>query len=133
MIHYQVSGTGDQWLVFVHGLTCDGSDWSYQLRDFENEYQCLTVDLRGHGKSHGYGGPLDLETHASDVNRVLRSLNISNAVLIGHSMGTRVIASAAIQSPDSAGGLVFVDGSICLLYTSPSPRDLSTSRMPSSA
>ena len=26
-----------------------------------------------------------------------------------------------------------VDGKICLLYTSPSPRDLSTSRMPSSA
>ena len=25
------------------------------------------------------------------------------------------------------------DGDICLLYTSPSPRDLSTSRMPSSA
>ena len=26
-----------------------------------------------------------------------------------------------------------VDGIVCLLYTSPSPRDLSTSRMPSSA
>ena len=26
-----------------------------------------------------------------------------------------------------------IKGSICLLYTSPSPRDLSTSRMPSSA
>ena len=28
---------------------------------------------------------------------------------------------------------MFADGEICLLYTSPSPRDLSTSRMPSSA
>ena len=27
----------------------------------------------------------------------------------------------------------FMDNSFCLLYTSPSPRDLSTSRMPSSA
>ena len=31
-----------------------------------------------------------------------------------------------------AGGLYLLPG-ICLLYTSPSPRDLSTSRMPSSA
>ena len=30
-------------------------------------------------------------------------------------------------------GTVRNDGLICLLYTSPSPRDLSTSRMPSSA
>ena len=30
-------------------------------------------------------------------------------------------------------GAAQMDGAICLLYTSPSPRDLSTSRMPSSA
>ena len=32
-----------------------------------------------------------------------------------------------------AAGTIFVDHTTCLLYTSPSPRDLSTSRMPSSA
>ena len=31
------------------------------------------------------------------------------------------------------GGLIFTSSNACLLYTSPSPRDLSTSRMPSSA
>ena len=31
------------------------------------------------------------------------------------------------------GGHAMGDGNLCLLYTSPSPRDLSTSRMPSSA
>ena len=31
------------------------------------------------------------------------------------------------------GAIMIVGGNICLLYTSPSPRDLSTSRMPSSA
>ena len=112
MIHYQKSGTGGNWLVFVHGLSCDSSDWSRQLKAFQSDYQCLTVDLRGHGNSHAHGGPLDIETHASDVNQVLRSLNISNAVLVGHSMGTRVIAAAAVQAPEGVGGLVFVDGSI---------------------
>ena len=31
------------------------------------------------------------------------------------------------------GDNIFKEGAVCLLYTSPSPRDLSTSRMPSSA
>jgi len=35
--------------------------------------------------------------------------------------------------PGFRARLINVNGSICLLYTSPSPRDLSTSRMPSSA
>ena len=115
MIQYQSSGSGENWLVFVHGLTCDHSDWSQQISDFEANYKCLAVDLRGHGGSASMSGPLDIETHASDVVQLLCSLDIENAVLIGHSMGTRVIASACIQAPVRVGGLLFVD---CLLYTS---------------
>ena len=44
-------------------------------------------------------------------------------------MLTRVVASYRLWGTRSA----FLPSSICLLYTSPSPRDLSTSRMPSSA
>ena len=42
----------------------------------------------------------------------------------------------AVQPSDAAarfGGRNYEPSYICLLYTSPSPRDLSTSRMPSSA
>ena len=47
----------------------------------------------------------------------------------GHFPGAPIMPGAMMQelSTQSAGVL------ICLLYTSPSPRDLSTSRMPSSA
>ena len=43
---------------------------------------------------------------------------------------TRILAGAEIGP---GGYVVLEDSVICLLYTSPSPRDLSTSRMPSSA
>jgi len=111
MIEYQRSGSGENSLVFVHGLTCDHSDWDLQVEAFAADYQCLAVDLRGHGASATMSGPLDIETHASDVVQLLCSLDIKNAVLIGHSMGTRVIASACIQAPERVGGLLFVDGS----------------------
>ena len=41
---------------------------------------------------------------------------------------TKGLAKAAKKS-----GRIAAEGLVCLLYTSPSPRDLSTSRMPSSA
>lgn len=111
MLHHQISGTGNSWLVFVHGLTCDHTDWREQVRAFEPQYCCLAVDLRGHGQSAGMGGTLDIETHASDVVQLLCEHNIESAVLTGHSMGTRVIASAAVQAPERVHGLVFIDGS----------------------
>ena len=40
---------------------------------------------------------------------------------------------AQLQAPESPRFVFFAKGDDCLLYTSPSPRDLSTSRMPSSA
>ena len=112
MIHYQTSGAGDNWLVFVHGLTCAMSDWCAQTDAFEDSYRCLAVDLRGHGESSAMGGPLDIETHGSDVVQLLGSLEIEKAVMVGHSMGTRVIAAACVQAPERVGGLVFVDGSL---------------------
>ncbi len=112
MIHHQISGSGLNWLVYVHGLTCDGNDWCHQVSVFEKDYRCLVVDLRGHGQSSSLQGPLDIETHGSDVVQLLCALGIDNAVLVGHSMGTRVIAAAAVQAPERTGGLVFVDGSV---------------------
>ena len=55
-----------------------------------------------------------------------------------HSAGNTVIdfgAGSVNPPPTAAVGTyrVVSEGSNCLLYTSPSPRDLSTSRMPSSA
>ena len=46
----------------------------------------------------------------------------------GSGKTTLISAMAGLQAPD-LGGVIYN----CLLYTSPSPRDLSTSRMPSSA
>ena len=52
------------------------------------------------------------------------------------SNGTLTVEIAEVNVPDPTGNQVLVKmeaAPICLLYTSPSPRDLSTSRMPSSA
>ena len=45
-----------------------------------------------------------------------------------------VFSISLLEASLNLGGVITIEGSLtCLLYTSPSPRDLSTSRMPSSA
>jgi len=113
MIHYQSFGERSALpvLVFVHGLTCALDDWAQQYEPLQQHHHCIAVDLRGHGQSKHLPGPYDIESLAADVAQLLRHLDIENAILIGHSMGTRVIVAAALQAMDRVTGLVFVDGS----------------------
>ena len=81
--------------------------------------------------------PLVMKVHAEAIRYARRGWQI---LLVGHRdhqevIGTRGEAPDAIQvveRPEDIPNLVIQDPD-CLLYTSPSPRDLSTSRMPSSA
>ena len=45
----------------------------------------------------------------------------------------KMVTDDALIGYEENGGFMFGKHNHCLLYTSPSPRDLSTSRMPSSA
>ena len=47
--------------------------------------------------------------------------------------GAKLAADYICGKVPSGSDVAILQGMICLLYTSPSPRDLSTSRMPSSA
>src|SRR5262249_32481602 len=49
-VHYEVSGTGDEALVFVHGWTCNADFWRGQTAAFSST-PIIAVDLPGHGQS----------------------------------------------------------------------------------
>jgi len=127
MIYSTSSGSGTQHVVLVHGLTCDHTDWNIQVDTLSSEAHCTCVDLRGHGQSADLDGPYDIDALARDVIELCIEKNIDSAVFVGHSMGTRVIASVAQQAPSMmakqakqrnsaqikalVNALVFVDGS----------------------
>ena len=110
-IYYESAGSGKPPLVFIHGFTCDHSDWSFQVKHFSGTKQAVTCDLRGHGQSTGKPEDGTIETLAQDVVALMNSLKLRDAVLIGHSMGCRVALEASIQAPELVAGIVFVDGS----------------------
>ena len=108
-IHYLVRGSGSPALVFVHGWSCDAGYWQAQMEAFAPANRVVAVDLAGHGDSGSRSGEYTMEAFGQDVAAVLARLEITDAVLIGHSMGGAVIVEAALAAPERVRGLIGID------------------------
>ncbi|MFI5657162.1 alpha/beta fold hydrolase [Streptomyces sp. NPDC051684] len=97
-------------IVFVASWTLSGEMWEYQLPYFvENGYRCVTVDRRGHGRSERSSTGYDLDTGADDLAALLEHLDLSDAVLVGHSAGGAEIARCLARSGEQrVAGAAFV-------------------------
>jgi len=111
MLHYERAGSGAPALVFVHGFACAHADWHYQVGAFAGRHGVVACDLRGHGASPGDPGACNIETYGADVAALLAALDLGEAVLVGHSMGCRVVLQAYAAAPERVVGLVLIDGS----------------------
>ena len=110
-IHYVLTGSGRPAFVFIHGGCCTLADWRLQVDALSAEATVLAVDLRGHGGSSGDLPTCSIGLWAGDVNALIVATGIGPAIIVGHSLGSRVAAEAACQAPENAAALVLVDGS----------------------
>lgn len=109
-IFYETKGEGGPPIVFVHGALCAHEDWNPQFEHFSARQRVVAVDLRGHGKSTADPASCGIAAFAADVVALMRALDLPPAVLVGHSMGCRVILEANLQAPERIAGLVLNDG-----------------------
>ena len=113
LIYYRKNDfSGDKkTLVFVHGVSGSCSAWWPYEKIFENKYNILTYDIRGHGLSKKYPnyGDYEITNFVNDFNDLLTHLNISNFILISSSFGT-VIAREYIKK--------YRENVIALIFTS---------------
>ena len=110
-MHYVHAGSGAPPLVFVHGFACSHEDWRLQLDFFGKSHEIVACDLRGHGQTPGRPHECTIEHFGGDVAALLSLLRLEKSVLIGHSMGCRVVLEAAKLAPERVAGLVLIDGS----------------------
>ncbi|WP_432245111.1 alpha/beta fold hydrolase [Arthrobacter sp. G.S.26] len=87
-LYYEDHGAG-QPVVLIHGYPLDGSSWEKQTAALlAAGYRVITYDRRGFGKSSKPTEGYDYDTFAADLNTLLTSLDLSDVVLVGFSMGT---------------------------------------------
>jgi pimeloyl-ACP methyl ester carboxylesterase len=108
-IAYQIYGEGNMPLVFVHGWCCDKSYWNKQIEYFKKDYMVVAIDLAGHGESGMSRGNYTIQNFAYDVSAVINDLRLNNCILLGHSLGGRVVVEAATQVPDKIRAIFLVD------------------------
>ncbi|MCG7586905.1 2-succinyl-6-hydroxy-2,4-cyclohexadiene-1-carboxylate synthase [Photobacterium sp. OFAV2-7] len=83
------NGTERPVLVFLHGLLGSGQDWRQVVNTLSASYDCLTIDLPGHGHSQLLM-PSDFEQVNRQILQTLSHRNVRSYVLIGYSMGARL-------------------------------------------
>ena len=93
-------------LVCVHGAGGSHLNWPAEIRRLRNA-TVYALDLPGHGRSTGTGRQTIGEYVAVLVS-FLDALNLPNAVIVGHSMGSAVALEMTLSHPDRIRGLVLV-------------------------
>ena len=111
LIHHVVNGAGSPPLVFVHGFACSHTDWQAQVEHFSARHMTVAVDLPGHGATPAPPGPAASRSAAPRWRNCCAPDSLPPAVLVGHSMGCRVVLDAALRAPGQVAGVVLVDGS----------------------
>ena len=110
-INARVVGRQEPTLIFVHGFACALDDWDRQVEALSPRFRCVALDLPGHGRSPR-PEMASIALMGGAVNSVRERIGARRAILVGHSMGCRVIIEAFQQSRAKLAGLVFVEGSI---------------------
>ena len=104
-------------MLFVHGFGCDQHMWRYVAPAFEASHRVVLMDLMGAGGSDlsGYDEQRysTLEGYADDITQVVRDLDLTDAVLVGHSVSAMLVAMTQLAEPERVSALVMV---------APSPR-----------
>ncbi|TMJ17430.1 MAG: alpha/beta hydrolase [Alphaproteobacteria bacterium] len=106
-IAYRDEGAGVP-LVLLHGLMAHGGFFREQ-QALAADFRLITIDLRGHGESHGAPAPT-VERIAADVAGLAEALDLEGAIGIGWSLGATVLWHV-LSGPAAArfAGAVVID------------------------
>ncbi len=86
-IFYKDWGSG-QPVVFSHGWPLNADDWDDQTFFVASQgYRAIAHDRRGHGRSSQPWDGNDMDHYADDLAALIDTLDLHDAVLVGHSTG----------------------------------------------
>ena len=87
-LYYEDHGSGRP-VVLIHGYPLSGRAWDRQVPMLlESGHRVVTYDRRGFGKSSQPTSGYDYDTFAGDLRTLMDTLDLRDATLVGHSMGT---------------------------------------------
>lgn len=105
---YIEQGTGDQTLIFIHGLGSYLPAWNKNIPELSKHYRCIAIDLPGYGKSSKGNYEFSMTYYAQIIKELIEKKGLKNVVLVGHSMGGQISLTTALQYPELIDKLVLI-------------------------
>ena len=108
-IHYYRTGGDKQPVVFSHGQTDSGECWPRVVEALRADYDVITYDARGHGRSEAPERDYSADARAADLAGLCAALGLEKPFLVGHSMGGETTTYCAAAYPDLPRAVVLED------------------------
>ncbi|HEY3143913.1 MAG TPA: alpha/beta fold hydrolase [Acidimicrobiales bacterium] len=96
-------------VLFLHGLGGSWREWQPQIDGLSDDYRCIAVEHRGHGRSERTHGRYSIDLFADDAAALCSVLEVSRAHVVGLSMGGMIAQSLALRYPQLVASLVLID------------------------
>ncbi|MCO8246390.1 alpha/beta hydrolase [Haladaptatus sp. AB643] len=107
-LQYYRTGEGPS-LVMAHGFYANGRCWEPLVADLADEYDIVTYDARGHGRSEAPESGYEIEDRVADLVGLVEALSLDDPILLGHSMGGSTAAWTAATHPDLPRAIALED------------------------
>lgn len=118
-IHYWRTGGNKPSLVLAHGSSDDGLCWTNLAKEFQNDFDIIMFDARGHGLSDPPAPSDPSDVQVEDLAGLITELKLNKPILMGHSMGSASVARFAAKYPDVPRAVILEDPALVRPATPP--------------
>ena len=107
-LHSKIYGDKGQDLIVIHGLFGMGDNWNSLGKQFSKYCKVHLIDLRNHGRSP-HSADFNYEVMCEDILEYMEDNDISNPIILGHSLGGKLAMKFAFTHPDKIEKLIVAD------------------------
>lgn len=119
----RLTGKGTKTIIFAPGFGCDQTVWSAVSQKFEDDYQVVLFDYVGSGNTdinfYDLNRYSTLEGYAQDILEICATLQLTDAIFVGHSVSCMIGMLASFRHPEYFSHLIMVGPSPCYLNEPP--------------
>ncbi|NHM32117.1 alpha/beta fold hydrolase [Neobacillus terrae] len=108
-IFFSVKGKGVP-IVFIHPPVLTSLNFVYQVEELSRNFQVITFDIRGHGRSDYSNKPITYKLVADDIKHLLNHLQIEKAFICGYSTGASILLEFLLLYENLALGGIAISG-----------------------
>ncbi|MGR8947022.1 MAG: acetoin dehydrogenase dihydrolipoyllysine-residue acetyltransferase subunit [Gammaproteobacteria bacterium] len=107
-IRYLTMGEADKHVILIHGFGGELDRWLFTQQPMAAYATVTALDLPGHGQSSKDVRDGSIAALAGVVAKLIDHLSITEAHLVGHSLGGAIALKTALDHPDKVSGLSLI-------------------------